>query len=58
MQCCSREWQRKGEKKLIAAKIGEEKINENWQEGEDRNGKVAASDINVVAGRADDGTSF
>lgn len=28
------------------------------QEGADRNGKAAASDINVVAGKADDGTSF
>lgn len=56
MQCCSREWEKR--KKLIAAKIGGERINGKCWEGVEWNGKAAASGINVGAGRADDGASL
>lgn len=56
MRRCSREWEKR--KKLIAAKIGGERVNGKCWEVVQWNGKAAASDINVGAGRADDGASL
>lgn len=49
---------KEGNKKLTAAKIGEEKINEQCWEGIEWDGEKAARDTSGVARRDDDGMSL